>query len=203
MSLKEPSGRRLVRTGDRKGHFATHYDVEKLLRIMMIERQKRKIAPTIRSSQVGGGRACGQGHQGRSGTPRPSQGDAGIDATLRFPRSSHRFPLLSADAQARETRRRRPSPARLTFFLNLPHRVYRNYKNKGIRNTPDQAPGHLTKFTPNEPCHRFRIPSLGGLPAGDGPHLPSRASRPPTRQPSGSELRCFQRVAKENRDRWR
>jgi len=52
MSLKELSGWGLIRTvhrtGDRKEHFETHYDVWELFRIIMIERQKREIDPTVR-----------------------------------------------------------------------------------------------------------------------------------------------------------
>lgn len=52
MSLKELKGWGLIRTvhlkGNRKDHFKTHYDVWELFRIIMIERQKREIDPTVR-----------------------------------------------------------------------------------------------------------------------------------------------------------
>lgn len=52
MSLKELKGWGLIRTvhlkGNRKDHFETHYDVWELFRIIMIERQKREIDPTVR-----------------------------------------------------------------------------------------------------------------------------------------------------------
>ncbi|MCF3651442.1 GbsR/MarR family transcriptional regulator [Synoicihabitans lomoniglobus] len=52
MSLKELNGWGLIRnvhkTGDRRDHFETHTDVWEMFRIIMIERQRREIEPTVR-----------------------------------------------------------------------------------------------------------------------------------------------------------
>lgn len=52
MSLKELAGwgliRNVHRTGERKDHFETHADVWEMFRIIMIERQRREIDPTVR-----------------------------------------------------------------------------------------------------------------------------------------------------------
>ena len=52
MSLKELSSWGLIRTvhrtGERRELFETHYEVWELFRIIMIERQKREIDPTVR-----------------------------------------------------------------------------------------------------------------------------------------------------------
>ena len=52
MSLKELQGWGLIRnvhkTGDRRDHFETQHDVWEMFRIIMIERQRREIDPTVR-----------------------------------------------------------------------------------------------------------------------------------------------------------
>src|SRR5690606_37989409 len=52
MSLKELQGWGLIRTvhrtGDRRDYYDTHHDVWEMFRIIMIERQRREIDPTVR-----------------------------------------------------------------------------------------------------------------------------------------------------------